>query len=354
MENFLKILFRFDDFTLDDSHFNKLLINTFEKNNIPLCLGVIPFDKNEKFINLLSEKSLSNIKNNITTGLLDIALHGYIHKNNRNDNYSKSEFNGVPFSDQLEWITEGKQRIEDYLDCKIETFIPPWNSYDENTLRVLEKNSFKCISAGFNLKCGPMLNNNIKYIPATFENFDNIEKLINHNKNRDVYLILLFHEYSLQMYENDNYENKITFKQLDNILKKIKLEKQISCNTFSDLVNSSEKFDKEIFHRNQKRNLVKDMLKLNKVYTSDSYTSKLEIINVAVHSFLVIFSFISTFILLLTIDFPIINYLLIILLSGLLVYFTKFNFSTPKRKVFFLLSLSVIVASVLNIFQSSF
>jgi len=80
-------------------------------------------------------------------GVLEIALHGYSHKTNGLRERGKSEFAGLAYEDQLQKIQEGKKSLEAQLGLTISVFVPPWNSYDGNTLRALEATQFRCLSA---------------------------------------------------------------------------------------------------------------------------------------------------------------------------------------------------------------
>jgi len=346
----MKIAFRFDDFTLNDSEFYTKLLVVFSKNKIPINLGVIPFDKSGNFIDSLSGQELKQLKKYISENLVEIAVHGYKHKNNLNDLKLYSEFKDVEYKIQNKWLKEGKQKLENYLNSKITTFIPPWNSYDVNTLRALEQNNFRCISGGNNLRSGPVHKGKIKYIPGTFEDLKELEKLINLHRNKNVYLIVLFHEYSFKGYGEDD-SNKFSLKSLDNLLKKIKNDPSIQCATFSNLLNSKENFDGDFFQDNLKRNLIKDYFNIKNILLSKYYKLYLNTFNAFFHlgvflilsyaTYKILYLFNHLFYLTSVIGFAIF----------ILYFFTKFNFVTPKRKLFAISTISVIFASTVRIIQ---
>ena len=77
----LKIVFRFDDYQLESTKFYDSLFYTFQKNNIPLCLGIIPFNTNGLIYNEMNPEQLANLKFRIKQGEIEIALHGFNHNN---------------------------------------------------------------------------------------------------------------------------------------------------------------------------------------------------------------------------------------------------------------------------------
>ena len=51
LNNKINIIFRYDDFYLKQTVFYDSLFYVFQKNQIPLCIGIIPYDKNGLFDN---------------------------------------------------------------------------------------------------------------------------------------------------------------------------------------------------------------------------------------------------------------------------------------------------------------
>ena len=174
------IVFRFDDFSSkSDTDLEEKIIEQFKKRNIPITLAVIPFvlDKNIGFpdssqakkvalsfivkhegrrsryfspgyIIPLTTKKAEILKKGMNEGILEVALHGYTHERNGVSNNHKSEFKGIDFEMQVKMLDEGKSLLENILGEKIKIFVPPFNSYDMNTVRALEKLGFGCLSAG--------------------------------------------------------------------------------------------------------------------------------------------------------------------------------------------------------------
>lgn len=86
-------------------------------------------------------------------GLIEVALHGNTHINRANG-AKKSEFSGMPVTDQFRLIQEGAQHLGKIFDTRIGGFVPPWNGYDLNTLTALQQDGFDYISADWRMPIG--------------------------------------------------------------------------------------------------------------------------------------------------------------------------------------------------------
>jgi hypothetical protein len=286
----INLIFRYDDYTLKPKINNDSLLNVFKKNNIPLCVGIVPVDKDGKLINELNTEQLNNFKSRIDRKEIEITLHGYNHASTvpnkfisiLNKKYN-SEFAFLNYEKQYERLSIAKFKLDSLLGINIQTFVPPWNMYDNNTLKALENLKFKIISADIN---GPSDNKNIKYIPDTQEDFDDFVGIINKYKNKNVTIVVLFHPYSFKgccpEYPN-KYSERISFYQLDTILKWINKQNNIDVYTFST-INKKEDFDETRFKLNSTKTnlLVRVLQNLNLfedgVYFSYQYLQNIKIL----------------------------------------------------------------------------
>ena len=78
----IKMVFRYDDYLLMPSKLNDSILYIFQKNNIPLCVGIIPFDNNNTVINSLNQDQINDLISRIQRKEIEVALHGYNHNNN--------------------------------------------------------------------------------------------------------------------------------------------------------------------------------------------------------------------------------------------------------------------------------
>ena len=145
----ISVNFRFDDAGSEAALSNiKLLTEVFSESEVPCTFAVIPYhqdrDDTSKLIPL-SQEIIDILSEPETKEIVEIALHGYIHKTNKMPR--KSEFEGIDYERQLQWITDGKGVLERSLNCNVEVFIPPYNRYDENTSRALKESGIGIVSA---------------------------------------------------------------------------------------------------------------------------------------------------------------------------------------------------------------
>lgn len=202
----MKIVFRVDDIYLDNSKFENELLEVFHKNNVPITLGVIPFDKNGK--PLVSELD-KNIACKLKTQNFKVALHGYSH----NRVTKKGEFEEVEFNTQLKWIQHGKDYLTRLTGCNIDTFIPPWNAFDLNTLVALKENAIKFVSAG-QIPCKDQEKfNDVQVIPYSVEHlyflkswsFKYLDFMSRLGFFKNIVIVVLFHPYNFTDWSGNPY-----------------------------------------------------------------------------------------------------------------------------------------------------
>ena len=153
----ITVVFRNDDYnSKSDFVSEQAVIEEFSKHDIPCTFGVIPFIESN-----FSSEVVEILQKAINEGTVEVALHGYTHEfiSERN----RSEFVDVPYDSQYVWIKRGKKLLEELWGISIEVFIPPNNSYDENTVFALENNNINTISA--NTAISPYQSESLSYLP---------------------------------------------------------------------------------------------------------------------------------------------------------------------------------------------
>ncbi|MFH1727409.1 MAG: DUF2334 domain-containing protein [Pseudomonadota bacterium] len=244
----INILLRYDDFSPISSYeIESRLIDILKKNNIPCTIGIIPFSKT---IDPYSYKKFDNnkiilLKQAMKDQLITPALHGFSHENRNKGFFLKpSEFYNQNYLNQLDLINKGKLYLEKLLDTSIDIFVPPWNTYDNNTIKALEKLDFQILSAG---PIGAIDTKvNLKYIPTTI-NLDKLDFLINsskRNNDKNILIHVLFHEFDFL--ESKNSKGFISLNAFEKLLHYLK-----SSNINFISLNSSEqpfnKFDAKLY-----------------------------------------------------------------------------------------------------------
>ena len=129
----------------------KRLIDLFLDYGIPINLAIIPNKIESELVSyliLLKQKY---------GRLVSIHQHGFNHNHNENKNWN----NNAPFefgSDQsydyqLKLIKKGKSIMDNaFENYNIPAFTPPYHSFNNNTIKVLNDLNFKLFSADLNLK----------------------------------------------------------------------------------------------------------------------------------------------------------------------------------------------------------
>lgn len=153
------IVFRYDDVGVysaeaDPRTFavDQAVFAAFAQRGLPLVAGVVPCSDSSDDVRTTPAAGWLSAEQPEGQWLLDrfrdqrveIAQHGVTHQ--RVATEVRSEFLGIPLEIQRQRILAGKLRLEQMFNRPVETFIPPWNSYDQNTLDVLQQLGFTCLS----------------------------------------------------------------------------------------------------------------------------------------------------------------------------------------------------------------
>ncbi|SFL39235.1 Peptidoglycan/xylan/chitin deacetylase, PgdA/CDA1 family [Halogranum rubrum] len=119
----------------------------FVDEGVPVTQGVIPTTADGA---ILSEGQLCQyIRTQSTThpDTFEYVLHGYTH-NATTTFYGGSEFGDVAYATQYQQISDGTDILESCTGERSTTFIPPFDTYDNNTVRALTRQNYTAISGG--------------------------------------------------------------------------------------------------------------------------------------------------------------------------------------------------------------
>ncbi len=119
---------RDDDATAPTAALDRLLALAGERN-IPVCLAVVPVDAGAPLAARLSGPGANN---GADTGAIDVAQHGYAHRNHAPANAKKSELGlGRPLADRLGELANGRRRLARLFGRRLlPVLVPPWNRID--------------------------------------------------------------------------------------------------------------------------------------------------------------------------------------------------------------------------------
>ena len=150
------VAFRLDD--IQDYFLNNVqieIINTFQKNDTSLTIGIIGnyFGNDTTIVNFLKEK----LKDNVTS--LEIANHGWNH-----EDFTLFDKNG-----QSQLIEKTNEKILSVLQITPHGFIAPFNKINDDTIGVLRENNIRYVSANVTQDIPPydIKNDSPYHLPAT-------------------------------------------------------------------------------------------------------------------------------------------------------------------------------------------
>lgn len=156
-----RIILRNDDLcALSDPTWETRIQEFLLTENIPHTLAVIPLFSGGIYAgNSGGEKTPAQNKDILAlltrakaSPLIELAMHGYQHRNNRHHPgqpgpENSSEFSGLELDEQQEMIRKGLAILDNDLGIKPDIFVPPWEHYDTNTVRALKSHGFELLSA---------------------------------------------------------------------------------------------------------------------------------------------------------------------------------------------------------------
>jgi hypothetical protein len=175
-------------------------MEAFRKHGIPITFGVIPFkvsgdpeDPSPRDLIPLDSVKGNILRAGYEDGILDISMHGYSHQTNSPDYLS--EFANLDYDGQVEKLTEGKKYLENITGARVTTFLPPWNTYDLNTLSALEETGFTILSA--NKKGLAVKGSNLQYLPISCElpELQDAVKAARNSSDDQPLVVALLHDY---------------------------------------------------------------------------------------------------------------------------------------------------------------
>lgn len=151
-----RVMFRSDDVTPMSLSALKAVNQVHIDEGVPVTLGVIPARSfplqsqcNPSVANNSSSEMIEYLRPLTSSGLFELAQHGYGHCNNSRL-YGvplASEFQGMPRYEQYRLINEGRSSMEQAFGVAPTTFIPPFNTGDENTLKTVSALGFTVYSS---------------------------------------------------------------------------------------------------------------------------------------------------------------------------------------------------------------
>jgi peptidoglycan/xylan/chitin deacetylase (PgdA/CDA1 family) len=165
------VFFRFDDYSeTSPLAVEAGLVGALRNNGCLATFAVIPavtegryHEPGERGTHPLGAEKIRFLRQAVDDGAVDVALHGFDHRS-RAHTSPHSEFVGLSLKDQSARLQQGQDFLRRMTSFDPTVFVPPWNSYDEQTLEALVHQGLTCLSAN---RYGPAYNGSLRFVPIT-------------------------------------------------------------------------------------------------------------------------------------------------------------------------------------------
>ncbi len=258
----IQLVFRYDDFMLGNDSVNDSVLTLFQRLDIPLVLGVIPCDEHENFVIDKDYKLFNKLKSGVRSGKIEIALHGLTHK--RNTPYG--EFKGLSLAEQSRMIRKGKNFLDSVFQCQVISFIPPWNSHDQNTVKALTTNGISIVSSSVYDVWTEKT-----FYPLTTDDFYQLEIIVNNNQVDGGVVVLMFHGY--------DFKNKNSWLDFEKILQNLKANPKVSFYTFKSLRQAGVSITIDQTTQLKHKNLLAKIFRVDGIFLSTFTYNLIRILN---------------------------------------------------------------------------
>lgn len=203
----ITVVFRYDDYSaLSRTDTDVRVIDAFRQHGLPCTFAVIPCESPGMhcFVDLdpptrpLGTDKAQILKKAMAEGTVEIAQHGWSHHTVRESRGPRdlSEFATLAYETQRQRIASGKKLLESLLGSPITIFVPPFNTYDLNTLRALTEEGFRVVSADGRGPAHP--DSALEFLPSTCELHEvrRAVALARCTPGTRPVIVVLFHPYS--------------------------------------------------------------------------------------------------------------------------------------------------------------
>lgn len=252
----INVVFRYDDVFLkggsaERDSLDLKVINLFVREGVSLSVAVIPGDMRESEMgkevpgNPVESKSLVMPFILAHRDLIEVCQHGYCHCMTASSAV-ESEFTARTAADQRSDIEKGRALLSAAGIRGISVFIPPHNTFDQDTLTALTAAGFRAMSAGESLH-GACTQDGFAFVPA-LSGLWGIEDDVRQCKNiqERAFIIVLFHNYNLK--ERGEPRANMSLQELEMLLQRLKREPNISFLTISQAIAAApEQFSMSSF-----------------------------------------------------------------------------------------------------------
>jgi predicted deacetylase len=223
----ITLVFRYDDFsTTSPVDLDRQVLDAFRKRNIAVTFAVIPAIAGRDALHKETALPLTPGR----AAILKDALQGYSHQSI--PGRLQTEFAGVDGPRQEQLLRSGREILESRLGITIRTFVPPWNSFDGQTLAALERLGFGTISAGRRYK--PAGQPPLRFVPGTCELTDLVKTIEWAREFGDAHtiVVVMLHPYDFK--EHDTERGRTTLGELFRLLDWVKDQPDLETRTLDE------------------------------------------------------------------------------------------------------------------------
>lgn len=144
----IRIALRLDDPSPTSDHaLERGILDVLGELHIPATFAVVPFAQAEEKLLPLSAENAPHLVEANARGHIEMAQHGFAHECLTGAGAgAPSEFWKVPVDEQARRIDIGRGRLEALFGKPMAGFVPPWNTYDAATARLLAERGYLYLS----------------------------------------------------------------------------------------------------------------------------------------------------------------------------------------------------------------
>ncbi|MEZ0123236.1 MAG: DUF2334 domain-containing protein [Candidatus Reddybacter sp.] len=254
----INIALRFDDPSISSNHeLEKAVIAICAKYGVKINLAVIPYKLVDQTIKPLTALAARHLIEAEDKGWIEISQHGHSHQNCAPADKGPSEFKHRSFEEQIDLLNAGKGLLNDIFKKKNRGLVPPWNSFDKNTLLAAKQLDFNFISGGWELPLD-YREPETKILPRTGQASSLI---MDANKYRDYamlspIIIAVLHHYDF--IESNEKNSKFDLIQFEEIIKTITSTKYVRVTSLDSIARNLSQ--KNIFFGHSTHRFLSDTL----------------------------------------------------------------------------------------------
>ena len=249
-ESRVHVVFRYDDYgNASPTEIERGFFDLLKAHGLRCTVGVIPFVRSKETRQDvgLEQAKARLLREAVKAGIVEAAVHGYHHRAIGKYRRGKgNEWAGVPFDEQKGKLRRAKRHLEEAVGAEVVTFLPPWNSYDAETVRALAETGYRCLGAS---RRGEAVSGfSLAYLPATCT-LSELPTAVDQARRlggSDHVIVVQLHAFDM-----DPQRGGLTRDQLNEVLAWVQGQEDIRVSTLSDVSRRAEAFDAATFTRNK-------------------------------------------------------------------------------------------------------